>query len=294
MPESRPFPARMYCSVHCPARDACVRGRTDRLIRVALYCRMESSQVRVQTRKTGAPRALGSAGCANLLLASVPDAETRRLIARCEPVELTFGQVLCEQGDRIRHVYFPTDGFISLISSMGGSPTLEVGLVGVEGMLGVSVILGVNIAPLRALVQGAGSALRMETGRFSSELDQSPRLRKGLQRYLYVLMSQLAQMAACTRFHLVEPRLARWLLMTGDRAGSNEFYLTQEFIARMLGVRRVGITHAASALQRRRLISYSRGKMTIVNRSGLEASACECYSAAQEMYAQLMAHPRLG
>ena len=200
--------------------------------------------LRVQTTK-GTSRAVGSAGCPNLLLGSMPDAERRGLIARCEPIELSFGQVLCEQDARIRHVYFPTEGFISLISSMGGSPRLELGLIGVEGMLGVSVILGVNIAPLRAVVQGSGSALRMEATQLSSELAQSPRLRQELHRYLYVLMSQLAQMAACTRFHLVESRLARWLLMTGDRTGADEFHLTQEFIAQMLGVRRVGITQTS-------------------------------------------------
>ncbi len=262
-----------------------MRGRTEHLNGSTLYCGMVS--LHVQTTM-GASRGSGSTVPANLLLASMPDTETRRLIAHCEVVELSCGQVLCEQGDRIRYVYFPTEGFISLISCMGGTSNLEVGLVGVEGMLGVSLILGVHIAPLRALVQGAGWALRMDAGRLAGELDQSPRLRQELQRYLYVLMSQLAQMAACTRFHQVEPRLARWLLMTGDRAGSNEFYLTQEFIAQMLGVRRVGITHAASALQRRRLISYTRGRMTIVDRRGLEASACECYAAARNTYVQLM------
>lgn len=161
-------------------------------------------------------------GCENLLLAVLPASERRRLLTHCESVELAFGDRLCEQGRRIRHVYFPTGGFISLISSIGGRARLEVGLVGWEGMLGVSLRMGVRDAPLRALVQGAGPALRIDATEFSHVLTRSPVLRQTLTRYLYVLMSQLAQMAACTRFHVVEARLARWLLMMRDRAGSNE------------------------------------------------------------------------
>lgn len=224
----------------------------------------------------------------NLLLAALPRAESRRLIACCEPVELTFGEVLHEQGDPIRHVYFPTASFISLLSSPDGRPGLEVGLIGTEGMLGTSLLLGVNIAPLRALVQGAGAALRLDAAQFSRALEQSLALETELKRYLYVLMSQFAQMAACTRFHRVEERLARWLLMTRDRAHSDEFYLTQEFIAYMLGVRRAGITRAASALQKRKMIHYKRGVVTVLDGRRLEAAACECYQSAIQMYARLM------
>jgi CRP-like cAMP-binding protein len=224
----------------------------------------------------------------NLLLATLPGAERRQLIARCEPVELTLGEVLCEQGDQIRHVYFPTGSFFSVISSIDGRPKLELGLVGVEGMLGISLMLGVNVAPLRAIVQGAGSALRMDAAQFSREIRRSPALGKQLNRYLYILMKQLAQMAVCASFHVVEARLARWLLMTRDRAHSNEFRITQEFIAYMLGVRRAGITRAACMLQKRKLIRYNRGNMTVLDGRGLEAVSCECYAAAGRTYARIM------
>jgi CRP-like cAMP-binding protein len=224
----------------------------------------------------------------NLLLAALPAVERRRLIARCEPIELEFEQVLCEVGDRIRHIYFPTSGFISLITSVDKESYLEVGLVGSEGMLGSSLLLGVGVSSLRALVQGAGPALRIDAAQFSSELKRSPALRKLLNSYLYVLFTQLSQMAACTRFHIVEARLARWLLMTRARAHSNEFRLTQEFLAYMLGVRRAGITRAASNLQKRQLIRYSRGKMQILDSRGLEAVSCKCYADATRMYARVM------
>ncbi|HEY1890764.1 MAG TPA: Crp/Fnr family transcriptional regulator [Steroidobacteraceae bacterium] len=210
------------------------------------------------------------------------------MLTHCESVELAFGDRLCEQGGRIRDVYFPTGGFISLISSIGGRARLEVGLVGSEGMLGVSLLMGVRDAPLRALVQGAGAAFRIDATKFSHVLTRSPVLRQTLTRYLYVLMSQLAQMAACTRFHVVEARLARWLLMMRDRSGSNESNLTQEFLALMLGVRRVGITRAAGSLQRRKLIRYSRGQITILDGRGLERASCECYAAGGEMYERLL------
>jgi CRP-like cAMP-binding protein len=242
---------------------------------------------RSHVRQKGLSPAAAKA-CGNQLLAALPRKVSRGLIARCELVDLQFGAVVCEQGDRIQHVYFPIGGFISLISSLDHRPRLEVGLVGSEGMLGASLTLGVGVTPLRAIVQGGGTALRMGAAQFSRELQHSPALEEELKRYVYVLMGQLAQMAACTHFHVLDARLARWLLMTRDRAHSDEFYITQEFLAYMLGVRRVGITHAAGALQKRRLIRYTRGSMTILDGHGLEALSCECYAVAKHMYNSVM------
>ena len=224
----------------------------------------------------------------NLLLAGLPHKDRQHLLAGCERVELTFADVLREPADPIRHVYFPCDSFISLVIPVNSRASLEVELVGNEGMVGVPLMLGVNDSPLRAVVQGSGTALRMDAESFSRELASSLALRQKLQRYTCVLLAQLAQTAACNRFHLLDARLARWLLVTHDRAHSNQFHLTHEVLAQMLGVRRVGVTNAAGLLQKRKLVSYSRGNITVLDRVGLEAVACGCYRTVQDTYERIL------
>jgi CRP-like cAMP-binding protein len=222
----------------------------------------------------------------NHLIELLPRGDRQHLIDASEPFELVMADVLCERGDTTGHVYFPTQGFISLVARIDHHPGLEVGMVGREGMLGAHLVLGVSRAPLRALVQGSGSARRIGASAFRRELARSAALQRGLGRYLYVLMAQLAASAACLRFHLIGPRLARWLLMSHDRAHADRFHVTQEFLAYMLGVRRVGVTTAAGALQHSGLIRYHRGEITVIDRVGLEAAACDCYAADQKAYSE--------
>jgi CRP-like cAMP-binding protein len=220
----------------------------------------------------------------NRLIEMLPRAERARLLASCEPVELALSEVLCEAGTRARHVYFPVDAFISLVAQVDDHPGLEVGMVGREGMLGAPLLLGVAVSPLRAVVQGGGSCWRIAAAPFKRELARSNVMQRQLHRYVYVLMSQMVASAGCLRFHQIGPRLARWLLMSQDRAHHDHFHVTHEFLAYMLGVRRVGVTVAAGDLQRRGLISYHRGELAVLDRTGLEAAACSCYAADRAAY----------
>ena len=224
----------------------------------------------------------------NLLLAALPPAVRRRLIAGRKPVDLLIPTILIEAGERIRHVYFPIDGFISLVTPAQGRGQLEIGLVGSEGMLGVPLLLGVDRSPLRAMVQGTGHAWRVDATTLRRELERTPILRTLLGRHLYVFLAQLVQTATCARFHPIQARLARWLLMTRDRAHSNQFHLTHEFLALMLGVRRVGVTSAASGLQRKQLIRYRRGDIAVLDVRGLELAACGCYAIDKQIHARFL------
>ncbi|HTC53652.1 MAG TPA: Crp/Fnr family transcriptional regulator [Steroidobacteraceae bacterium] len=220
----------------------------------------------------------------NQLLAGLPQSLRNQLLGRFEPVELRLSEVLCTSGERMPYAYFPIQSFVSLIAPLDGHVGLEVGLVGDEGMVGSSLVLGIETAPVHALVQGAGPAWRVETAVLLKELTRSPALRQLLSRYLYVTLTQMVQTTACTRFHLVEARLARWLLMTRDRAHADRFYITHTFLSHMLGVRRAGITRAAVALRKRNLIRYSRGVLTVVDGDGLEQAACSCYTTLKNDY----------
>jgi hypothetical protein len=227
----------------------------------------------------------------NHLLESLPRNDGRQIVDACDEVEHVAADVLFEPGDRLRYVHFPTTALISLATPAGGSSGVEVGLVGDEGMLETPLVLGIRTTPLHALVQRAGASLRMGAGRFRREIGHRPALRKLLDRYLFVRMTQLARAAGCTRYHLVEARLARWLLMTQDRAHSDAMHITHEFLALMLGVRRAGVTKAAISLQRRGLIRYSRGDIVILDRPGLEAAACACYGDDLDTYRHVLGSP---
>lgn len=255
---------------------------------------LESGQVdAVLDRATGtafllpaAQRALATAGggIANSLLAALPRADYESLLPALEPMALFSGQVLYEPGDRIRHVYFPSDAQVSLLTVVVMErKSLEVNLIGREGMIGIPLVLGAETSPVRALVQNAGGALRMQAADFHEAFGCSPAFRSELLRYAYAKLLQARQTAACNRFHPVEARLARCLLTTRDRVRSNDFHLTHEHLADTLGIRRVGVTNAAGALQRRKLISYQRGNIRILDGKGLEAASCECYAIVRSL-----------
>lgn len=220
----------------------------------------------------------------NQLLAALPGKDYKRLIPHLESVSLPFMEVLCESGEPIKHVYFPNDGLISLLVVMGDDTPREVGLIGCEGMLGIPVALGMNATPTRALIQMPGSAMRITAQALRDELKRGGALQNVLQRYIHAFFTQVAQSTACISSHEVNRRLSRWLLMTHDRAPGDEFEMKHEFMAMMLGVTRSVVTRAAGSLQNEKMIRYTRGQVTILDRRRLEAAACECYGAVKKEY----------
>lgn len=213
----------------------------------------------------------------NRLLATLPKKEYSRLLPTLKIVSLVLGEALYEPGGEIKYVYFPNNSIISLISEVSDLSSLEIGMVGNEGMAGLSVFMGVSSSSTRALVQGAGTAMRMSSAALRQEASRLGSLHRLLHRYSHTLLTQVSQLSACNRFHLADARLARWLLMTSDRLGTEKFPFTQAFLSNMLGVRREGVSKAAGALLAGKLIHYSRGTITILNRRGLEAKSCQCY-----------------
>jgi len=217
------------------------------------------------------------------VLAALPLGDYRRLARALQPVNLEFGKVLCKAGATIRHAYFPLDSMVSLLAEADEGDSLEVGLVGREGVVGTPLALGSPTSPVLELVQGAGKALRMPAKRFVAELTRSPKLRRLIDHCILLNMSTAMQVAACNKSHVLEERLARWLLMVRDRLAVNQFFLTQDFLARMLGVRRAGVNETAGTLQGRSLIGYTRGRIRILDPRGLAAAACSCYAVIRKM-----------
>jgi CRP-like cAMP-binding protein len=258
-----------------PERDALESGQVDAVLdRASGTAFLLPEAERALSSSSGEP--------ANRLLAALPRLDYQRVRAELELEHLTSGQVLYEPGARIRHVYFPNDAVVSLLVVVEHK-ALEVTLVGREGMVGIPLALGTELAPIRALVQGTGSAMRMKAASFREELERCIPLQREIYRYAYAKLLQARQTAACNRFHQVQQRLARWLLLTDDRVRGNRVHLTHEFLADMLGVRRVGVTNAATKLQRRGLIEYHRGDIHILDRRRLEAAACSCYRRGEAL-----------
>lgn len=214
---------------------------------------------------------------ANHLLASLPRKEYQALKSQLEETPLLFEQVIYKPQVAISDVYFPNSGIISLLAGINEHATLEVGMVGREGMVGLAIFMGVSESQNRAVVQGAGSAMKMKAAAFRRECNKGGTLPRLLQRYTHSLLTQITQSAVCNQFHPIEARLARWLLMTHDRMGEDEFQLTQEFLSSMLAVRRECVNKAAGKMQKRNLITYSRGSLKVLDRAGLEATSCGCY-----------------
>ncbi|MEH2202516.1 MAG: Crp/Fnr family transcriptional regulator [Nostoc sp.] len=224
----------------------------------------------------------------NRLLAALPVSDYQRLVPHLKLVSLSTRHVIYESGEPIAHVYFPQHGVVSLVASMEDGSMMEVGIVSNEGMLGIPVILGGNTTTTKAFVQVAGAAMQIDADVLKTEFNQGGAIQKLLLRYVQAAYTELTQGCACNRFHTVEQRLARWLLTVSDRLQSEDFPLTQEFIAQMLGVRRSGVTVAANTLSRTGMIRYQRGRISILNREDLSATSCECYRVIQNEFARLL------
>lgn len=261
-------PVRLHSRVN-PARFPCHSG-----------CGAMSSESTVPVKS--------SEPVANRLIERLPRKERRGLLTGGTLMDLAVGDILCEPDQPYRHAYFPLTGFVSLVSRVRDHQPLEIGKIGNEGMLGATLVLGIGNAPLSGIVQGAGTALRISALTLRRMLRDSPGLVRALNRYLYVSMAQLSQTTACTRFHEVEARLVRWLLMTHDRVQTDKFHVTHQSLADMLGVRRSAVTIAAGSLQRKGLVRYARGNITVLSRRGLETASCECYAATADDYSRLL------
>ena len=222
------------------------------------------------------------------LLQSLPTDDYERIAAACDKVELTFGQVLHRAGEPCAAVYFPSSSVVSLLSGSTSAHSLEIGSIGAEGVVGVEQLLGVDASPFEMLVQGAGKALRMPVAAFRQHVADDGPFAMACKKYLYALTVQITQTAACNAQHWLDQRLARWLLLSQDRARSPQLQLTHQLLSRMLGVRRVGVTEAVGRFQRAGLIGARRGELTVLNRGGLEASACPCYASLRETYRQVL------
>jgi CRP-like cAMP-binding protein len=217
----------------------------------------------------------------NQLIASLSAETQRRLLPHLEPVHLEFGKVLCGSGDALTHAYFPANAIASLVYVTRDGASSGLAVVGNEGIVGVTLFMGGDSSPLRAIVLKSGYAYRMKACRFKEEINRYGDLNRLMLRYSQSLITQTAQTAVCNRHHSIEQRLCRWLLQTLDRLDTNQVSLTQEFIAEMLGVRREGVTEAAGKLQRMGVIEYSRGRITVLDRDEMEYLACECYSVVK-------------
>jgi CRP-like cAMP-binding protein len=224
----------------------------------------------------------------NQLLAALPPAEFQRLLPNLEPLEMALGMVLYESGSTMNHVYFPTTSIISLLYVMQDGASAEIGVVGSEGIVGISLFMGGGSTPSRAVVQSAGRGLRLKSATIKEAFEESGAVLHLMLRYTQALITQMAQTAACNRHHSLDQQLCRWLLMTLDRMQGAEIVMTQELMANMLGVRREGVTESALKLQRAGLIRYARGHISVLDRAGLEHRSCECYAVVKREYERLL------